>query len=59
VSLNPDAHDRLDRIRHYFEAERPGESGDFLGHDLMRRFRTYLQDPAAAPLDASDEGTGS
>jgi hypothetical protein len=55
VSLNPEAQERLDRIRHYFERERHGESGDFLGHDLMRRFRTYLRDPAAAPLDTSDE----
>lgn len=59
VSLNPEAQDRLDRIRRYFETERHGESGDFLGQDLMRRFRAHLRDPAAAPLDTSDEGTGA
>ena len=59
VSLNPEAQDRLDRIRHYFETERHGQSGDFLGEDLMRRFRAHLRDPAAAPLDTSDEGTGA
>jgi hypothetical protein len=59
VSLNPEAQERLDRIRRYFETERPGQSGDFLGQDLMRRFRAHLRDPAAAPLDTSDEGTGT
>jgi GNAT superfamily N-acetyltransferase len=59
VSLNPEAQERLDRIRHYFETERHGQSGDFLGHDLMARFRTYLKDPAAAPLDTTDSGPGS
>jgi Proto-chlorophyllide reductase 57 kD subunit len=58
VSLNPEAQTRLDRIRRYFETERHGQSGDFLGEDLMRRFRTHLRDPAAAPLDTSDEGPG-
>jgi hypothetical protein len=57
VSLNPEAQERLDVIRRYFR-ERPGQPGDLLGHDLMRRFRGYLQDPAAAPLDSSDGGTG-
>jgi proto-chlorophyllide reductase subunit len=59
VSLNPEAQERLDRIRRYFETERHGEPGDFLGQDLMRRFRAHLRDPAAAPLDTSDEGTGT
>jgi hypothetical protein len=59
VSLNPEAQDRLDRIRQYFETERHGQSGDFLGHDLMARFRTYLKDPAAAPLDTTDPGPGA
>jgi len=59
VSLNPEAQERLDRIRHYFERERAGHSGDFLGEDLMRRFRAHLRDPAAAPLDTSDEGPGT
>jgi hypothetical protein len=59
VSLNPEAQARLDRIRRYFETERHGHSGDFLGEDLMRRFRAHLRDPAAAPLDTSDEGTGT
>lgn len=59
VSLNPEAQERLDRIRGYFETERHGEPGDFLGQDLMRRFRAHLKDPAAAPLDTSDEGTGT
>jgi hypothetical protein len=58
VSLNPEAQERLDRIRRYFETERHGESGDFLGPDLMRRFRAHLRDPAGAPLDTSDEGPG-
>ncbi|MBI3456343.1 MAG: hypothetical protein HY002_11210 [Candidatus Rokubacteria bacterium] len=56
VSLNPEAQERLDRIRRYFETERHGKPGDFLGQDLMQRFRTYLKDPSAAPLDVSDEG---
>ena len=56
VTLNPEAQERLDRIRRYFESERHGLPGDVLGHDLMRRFRLHLQDPAAAPLDTSDEG---
>jgi hypothetical protein len=59
VSLNPEAQERLDRIRHYFETERHGEPGDFLGQDLMRRFRAHLKDPAGAPLDTRDEGTGT
>ena len=59
VSLNPEAQERLDHIRRYFETERHGESGDFLGQDLMRRFRAHLKDPAGAPLDTSDEGTGT
>jgi proto-chlorophyllide reductase subunit len=59
VSLNAEAQERLDRIRRYFETERHGQSGDFLGEDLMRRFRTHLRDPASAPLDTSDEGPGS
>jgi hypothetical protein len=59
VSLNPEAQERLDRIRRYFETERHGQSGDFLGEDLMRRFRAHLRDPTAAPLDTSDEGTGA
>jgi hypothetical protein len=56
VSLNPEAQERLDRIRRYFETERHGAPGDFLGQDLMRRFRAHLQDPAAAPLDTGDDG---
>jgi hypothetical protein len=59
VSLNPEAQERLDRIRRYFETERRGQSGDFLGEDLMRRFRAHLRDPAAAPLDTTDEGPGT
>jgi Proto-chlorophyllide reductase 57 kD subunit len=59
VSLNPEAQERLDRIRHYFETERHGQSGDFLGEDLMRRFRAHLRDPDATPLDTSDEGPGT
>jgi hypothetical protein len=59
VSLNPEAQERLDRIQRYFETERPGQSGDFLGEDLMRRFRAHLRDPATTPLDTSDEGTGT
>jgi hypothetical protein len=59
VSLNPEAQERLDTIRRYFETERHGQSGDFLGHELMARFRTYLRDPAAAPLDTSDPGPGT
>ena len=59
VSLNPEAHERLDTIRRYFETERHGQPGDSLGRDLMRRFRAYLKDPAAAPLDTSDEGPGT
>jgi hypothetical protein len=55
VSLNPDAQERLDRIRRYFAHERRGASGDFLGPELMARFRAYLRDPAASPLDAEDE----
>lgn len=58
VSLNPEAQERLDAIRRYFAEERRGHAGDTLGEDLMRRFRAYLKDPAAAPLDTSDEGTG-
>ena len=56
VSLNPEAQERLDVIRRYFETERREGHGDTLGDDLMRRFRAYLEDPAAAPLDPSDEG---
>ena len=59
MSLNPEAQERLDRIQRYFEAERHGQSGDFLGEDLMRRFRAHLRDPASTPLDTSDEGTGT
>ena len=33
-----------------------GQPGDVLGQDLMRRFRAYLKDPAATPLDTSDDG---
>jgi Proto-chlorophyllide reductase 57 kD subunit len=58
VSLNPEAQDRLDRIRRYFAEERAGHGGDTLGPDLMRRFRAYLKDPAAAPLDMTDRETG-
>jgi GNAT superfamily N-acetyltransferase len=58
VSLNPEAQARLDTIRHYFETERHGASGDLLGPELMQRFRTYLKDPAAAPLDPTDQGPG-
>ena len=58
VSLNPEAQARLDTIRRYFETERHGTPGEFLGQDLMQRFRAYLKDPAAAPLDPSDEGPG-
>jgi hypothetical protein len=58
VSLNPDAQDRLDRIRRYFETERHGTPGDFLGQDLMRRFRAHLRDPASTPLDTTDAGDG-
>jgi len=59
VSLNPEAQERLDRIRRYFATERPGSPGDVLGPDLMQRFRAHLRDPAAVPLDTSDEGPGS
>jgi hypothetical protein len=59
VSLNPEAQERLDRIRRYFETERHGGAGDLLGHDLMRRFRAYLRAPASTPLDTSDEGPGT
>ena len=65
VSLNPEAQERLDRIRRYFEAERHAVPGDLLGHDLMQRFRRYLEEsrlgPARherrgpRPLRASDE----
>jgi hypothetical protein len=58
VSLNPEAQDRLDRIRRYFAEERAGHGGDTLGPELMQRFRSYLKDPAAAPLDTGDQGTG-
>jgi len=58
VSLNPEAQERLDRIRRYFAEERRGHPGDTLGEELMQRFRHYLRDPSAAPLDAGDEGTG-
>jgi hypothetical protein len=58
VSLNPEAQERLDKIRHYFEAERHGQPGDFLGQDLMRRFRAHLRDPVSTPLDTSDAGDG-
>lgn len=44
VRLNPEAHDRLDTIRRYFETERHGASGDVLGPDLMQRFRRYLRE---------------
>ncbi|HSE96347.1 MAG TPA: PCP reductase family protein [Methylomirabilota bacterium] len=55
VSLNPEAQERLDRIRQYFATERSSAPGDVLGPDLMRRFRAHLRDPAAAPLDLADE----
>ena len=55
VTLNPEAQERLETIRRYFTTERPGAPGDVLGPDLMRRFRAYLHDPTAAPLDPSDE----
>jgi hypothetical protein len=55
VSLNPEAQERLDRIRRYFATERAGASGDVLGPDLMRRFRAHLRDPATAPLDTTEE----
>jgi hypothetical protein len=58
VSLNPEAQERLEAIRRYFAEERHGKPGDTLGEDLMRRFREYLRDPAAAPLDAGDERPG-
>jgi hypothetical protein len=51
VSLNPEAQERLDRIRRYFESERHRASGDVLGEELMRRFRAHLRDPAGTPLD--------
>jgi GNAT superfamily N-acetyltransferase len=54
VSLNPEAQERLDTIRRYFAEERRESSGDTLGEALMGRFRAYLKDPAAAPLDAGD-----
>jgi hypothetical protein len=57
VSLNPEAHERLDRIRQYFDEERHAESGDVMGHELMRRFRAHLRDPALDPLDP-DEAAG-
>jgi GNAT superfamily N-acetyltransferase len=56
VSLNPEAQERLDAIRRYFAEERRGHAGDTLGEDLMRRFRAYLRDPAAAPLDPETGG---
>jgi hypothetical protein len=59
VSLNPEAQERLDRIRRYFADERAGHAGDTLGPELMRRFRAHLADPAGAPLDTSDQGTGA
>jgi hypothetical protein len=55
VSLNPEAQERLDRIRRYFATERAAAPGDVLGPDLMRRFRAHLRDPAAEPLDPGDE----
>ena len=55
VTLNPEAQERLETIRRYFTTERPGVPGDLLGPDLMGRFRAYLHDPTAAPLDPSDE----
>jgi hypothetical protein len=55
VSLNPEAQERLDAIRRYFAEERQAAAGGTLGDDLMRRFRAYLRDPAAAPLDAGEE----
>jgi hypothetical protein len=59
VSLNPEAQERLDRIRRYFATERAGESGDLLGQDLMHRFRAHLRDPASAPLDPADAEPGT
>lgn len=58
VSLNPEAQERLDRIRRYFETERRGRAGDTLGQDLMARFRAYLRDPASAPLEPPPEEDG-
>jgi GNAT superfamily N-acetyltransferase len=58
VSLNPEAQHRLDAIRRYFAEERHAASGDTLGEDLMRRFREYLRDPSAAPLDVDEAPPG-
>ena len=44
VRLNPEAQERLDTIRHYFETERHAASGDLLGPELMQRFRRYLRE---------------
>lgn len=55
IRLNPEAQERLDRIRRYFAEERQGRPGDTLGEELMRRFRAYLRDPAGAPLPAEEE----
>jgi len=55
VSLNPEAQERLDRIRRYFERERRGSAGDTLGAELMQRFRAYLRDPAGAPLEIPED----
>ncbi len=55
VSLNPEAQERLDRIRRYFQHERRGGTGDTLGEELMRRFRAYLRDPAGAPLEIPED----
>jgi hypothetical protein len=37
----------------------PRRARGFPRQDLMRRFRAHLKDPAAAPLDTSDEGSGA
>jgi len=54
VSLNPEAHERLDAIRRYFAEERTGGHGDTLGEDLMRRFREYLKDPSKVSLNTDE-----
>jgi hypothetical protein len=59
VSLNPEAQERLDAIRRYFETGRPHAPGDVLGPELMARFRAYLRDPSAAPLEPPDEEHGA
>jgi hypothetical protein len=56
VSLNPEAQERLD---HPAPAETGATAAPGPQADLMRRFRAHLKDPAGAPLDTSDEGTGT